>query len=219
MTDSILAPRLLKAGLVRVDSANGTVLEVIPLQYNPDTLSRTLAPRGSAQDSSPEEATRLTGPPTETLSLEAELDATDALGVAQSKTEQAPSMGLWPQIAILEKMLYPSVDALVANYGLAASGAIEVLPVPQPLTVFVWGRDRVLPVRLSDMSITEEAFDTALNPIRAKVKLSMKVLNVNDLGFSSWAGSLYLAHQRRKESRAAAFGGRGLSELGLEALL
>ena len=100
----------------------------------------------------------------------------------------------------------------------AARGAIEVLPAPEPLTVFVWGRSRVMPVRLTDMSVTEDAFDTALNPIRAKVKLSLRVLNANDLGFTSWPASLYLAYQGRKESLAGRFGGRALSDLGLEAL-
>lgn len=217
--NSPLAPRLLKAGLVRVEATTGTVIEVVPLQYNPDTLSRTLAPRGSAQDSAPEEATRLTGPPMETISLEAELDATDALEDVTTPTEGVVVHGLWPQIAVLERMLYPSVSSMRDANAMAARGAIEVLAAPQPLTVFVWGRARVLPVRLADMSVTEDAFDTALNPIRAKVKLSMKVLNANDLGFSSWSGALYLAHQTRKEALAGNFGGRALSDLGLEALL
>ena len=35
-------PRLLKGGLVQIDPVSGAVLGVIALQYNPDTLSRTL---------------------------------------------------------------------------------------------------------------------------------------------------------------------------------
>ncbi len=218
MASSPLTPRLLKAGLVRVDGGTGAMIEVVPLQYNPDTLSRTLTPRGAGADGPPEEATRLTGPPGETLSLEAELDATDALETA-GPTDDVATLGLWPQLAILERMLYPSVASMRAANALAARGSIEVLPAPEPVTVFVWGRSRVMPVRLSDMTVTEEAFDTALNPIRAKVKLSMKVLSANDLGFSSWAASLYLAYQSRKEGLAGAFGGRALTDLGLEALL
>jgi hypothetical protein len=44
-----------------------------------------------------------------------------------------------------------------------------VLPLEAPLTVFVWSEQRAVPVRVTDLSITEEAFDVALNPIRAKV--------------------------------------------------
>ncbi|SFF76425.1 hypothetical protein SAMN05518801_101341 [Novosphingobium sp. CF614] len=217
MASSPLTPRLLKAGLVRVDGATGALIEVVPLQYNPDTLSRTLQPRGAGDGAPSEEATRLTGPPTETFTVEAELDATDALEAA-GPTDDVATVGLWPQLAILERMLYPGVEAMRAANAQAARGSIEVLPAPEPLTVFVWGRSRVMPVRLTDMTITEEAFDTALNPIRAKVKVSMRVLNANDLGFSSWAASLYLAYQTRKEGLAAQFGGRALTDLGLEAL-
>jgi hypothetical protein len=41
-----------------------------------------------------------------------------------------------------------------------------------PLALFVWSQHRILPVRVTDFSITEEAFDPALNPIRAKVSLA-----------------------------------------------
>ena len=68
-----------------------------------------------------------------------------------------------------------------------------------PLTLFVWSKNRVLPVRLTEFSITEEAFDPALNPIRAKVSLGMRVLTVNDLGFDHKGGSLFMAYLQQKE--------------------
>jgi hypothetical protein len=70
------------------------------------------------------------------------------------------------------------------------------------LTLFVWGPNRVTPVRLTGIEISEEQFDPRLNPIRAKVTLSMRVLNVNDVGFLTPAGAMYMAYQMSKESLA-----------------
>ena len=65
-----------------------------------------------------------------------------------------------------------------------------------------------MPVRITDFSITEEAFDPPLNPIRAKVSLGMRVLTIDDLYFTDKGGSLYMAYQQQKESLAAALPGR-----------
>jgi hypothetical protein len=71
------------------------------------------------------------------------------------------------------------------------------------LCLFVWSRNRVLPVRLTDFSITEEAFDPTLNPMRAKVSLGMRVLTVDDLGFDHKGGSLFMNYLQAKERLAA----------------
>jgi hypothetical protein len=79
----------------------------------------------------------------------------------------------------------------------------------------VWSKNRIVPVRLTEFSITEEAFDPNLNPIRAKVSLGMRVLSVNDLGFTHKGGSLYMIYQQQKE-RLAAMNQQGtLGALGL----
>ena len=87
-----------------------------------------------------------------------------------------------------------------------------------PLTLFVWSQNRVVPVRLTEFSVTEEAFDAALNPIRAKVSLGLRVLSVNDLGFDHKGGSLYLGYQQQKERLAALYQSAGLRPLGLGAI-
>ena len=69
-----------------------------------------------------------------------------------------------------------------------------------PLTLFVWSKQRIVPVRLTDLSVTEEAFDPNLNPIRAKVSLGMRVLSVDDLGFDQTGGSLFMAYLQNKET-------------------
>ena len=82
-----------------------------------------------------------------------------------------------------------------------------------PLTLFVWSRSRIVPVRITDFSITEEAFDPALNPIRAKVSLGMRVLSVDDLGFDHKGGSLFMATCSRKSSWPTKSHGRRASAL------
>ena len=72
-----------------------------------------------------------------------------------------------------------------------------------PLTLFIWNKNRTLPVRLTDFSITEEAFDTSLNPIRAKVNIGMRVLSVDDLGFNHKGGNLFMTYMQQKEQFAA----------------
>jgi len=84
-----------------------------------------------------------------------------------------------------------------------------------PLSLFIWSKNRIVPVRLTDFSITEEAFDPALNPIRAKVSLGMRVLSVNDLGFNVKGGSLFMAYQQQKEKLAAQSASGALSALGI----
>jgi hypothetical protein len=207
------SPRLLKGGIVLVDPDSGAVQRIIVLQYNPDTLSRTLQPQGVGPESGDrQEALRLKGPPIETIKLEAEIDATDQLEAAQPPATQ---LGIYPQLAVLEMIVYPPSSQLQANNALAQAGTLEIAPVIAPLSLFVWSQSRIVPVRITDFSITEEAFDPALNPIRAKVSLGMRVLTVNDLGFSAKGGSLFMAYQQQKEKLAAASPAGTLNALGI----
>jgi len=212
------SPRLVKGGLVQLDPASGRTLRVIALQYNPDTLTRSLQLQGTgAEGGDRSQALRLRGAAVETLKVEAEIDATDRL---EQPDQNATTVerGLHPQIAALELLVQPSSEALQANDALSRSGVLEVLPIQQPLTLFVWGSNRVVPVRVTDLSITEEAFDTRLNPIRVKVSLGLRVLSVDDLGFDHRGGTLFMGHLRSRESMATQAGTTALSALGLEAI-
>jgi hypothetical protein len=209
-------PRLIKGGIVLVDPDSGTVLRVITLQYNSDTLSRTLQPKSvaaSGQDRA--QALRLKGPPTETIKLDAELDATDQLEFPD-RNSTAVEVGLLPQLAALETIVYPQASVLQTNDALASSGVLEIAPMESPLTLFVWSRNRIVPVLLTDFSVTEDAFDPNLNPIRAKVSLGMRVLSVDDLGFNHKGGSLFMSYLQGKERLAARAGGATLSSFGIE---
>jgi len=159
--------RVLKGGLVLLDPDRGNVLRIIVLQYTPDTLTRSLQVQGVGGEGGDRlEALRLKGPPVETIKLEAEIDATDQLE-HQDRNRVVVEMGIQPQLAALETIVYPTSAQLQQNESLALSGTIEIAPLEAPLTVFVWSRNRVVPVRVTDFSITEEAFDPSLNPIRA----------------------------------------------------
>lgn len=209
------SPRLLKGGIVLIDLGTSAVKRIIALQYNPDTLTRTLQVQGVGQESGDRlEALRLKGPPTETIKLEAEIDATDQLEFPD-QNRMAVEVGLYPQLAALEMIVYPASGQLQANNSQAQMGTLEIAPMEAPLTLFIWSKNRILPVRLTEFSITEEAFDTNLNPIRAKVSLGMRVLSVNDLGFAHKGGNLFMSYLQQKErlagmSAAGAFNAIGI---------
>lgn len=215
MTGPANSPRLIRGGIVLVDARSGHVQRVIAMQYNPDTLTRTLAPQAVASEGQDRSlALRLKGPPVETIKLDAEIDATDDLEHPEAQAVTA-QLGIAPQLAVLETLLYPPSSRLISNNGLQASGTLEITPYEAPLSLFVWGSQRVVPVRITDFSITEEAFDARLNPLRAKVSLSMRVLSVDDLGFDHKGGALYLIYQQAKERLAQTVPGGALPTLGL----
>jgi hypothetical protein len=138
----------------------------------------------------------------ETISLDVEFDATDMLE-HPDQNRTAANMGIHPQLAALEMILYPKSSLVIANTVLAALGTLEIVPPEGPFTLFIWGAKRVLPVRLTDFSVTEEAYDTNLNPIRAKVTLGLRVLSYSDLNQTHPGYALFLAHQVVKETMAS----------------
>jgi hypothetical protein len=195
------SPCLRKGALVGLDPAN-PLASIIFFQYNPEKVTRTLTPQTTASEggqASPGEAMRLAGPPQEEIRLDIEIDAIDQLEKAQPA---ALTMGIYPQLSALEMLLYPKSAIVIGNQVLLAAGVIEVIPPEVPLTVLIWGIKRVVPVRLTSFSITEEMFDPKLNPIHAKVSLGLRVLNYKDLGLMSPGGMLFMAHQVSKEVMA-----------------
>ena len=202
------SPHVLKGGIVLLDSTSGAVQRIITLQYNPDTLTRSLQVQAVDQASKNRaQALRLIGPPVETFKLDAEIDATDQLEFPD-QNQAAVQAGIYPQLAALETIIYPPSSQLLNNNSLAQSGVLEIAPMEAPLTLFVWSKNRVVPVRITDFSVTEEAFDVSLNPIRAKVSLGMRVLSIDDLGFDEKGGNLFMVYQQQKERLA------GLSQSG-----
>jgi hypothetical protein len=193
------SPRLLKGAIVGLDPKN-PLASIVVFQYNPDTMTRRLEARTSTGEGSDRsEALRLTSAPKETITLSIEVDATDQLETANPL---AVATGINPTLAALEMLFYPKSSVVISNIAMANGGLLEIIPVEAPLTLFVWGPTRVLPVRVTSFSITEEAFDTLLNPTRAKVDLTLQVLSYYDLKTSSPGFSLFMAYQIAKELMA-----------------
>ena len=191
------SPRLLKGAIVGLDPLN-PLASVVVFQYNPDTLTRSVEARstGGTDGGDRSEAFRLSGPPRETITLNVEIDVSDQL---EQANPIAAFTGLYSTLSALEMLLYPKSEKVIADVALAQFGNIEIIPPEAPLTLFVWGGQRVLPVRVTRLGITEEAYDTLLNPIRAKVDLSLYVLSYADLKLTHPGYNLFLAHQIAKE--------------------
>jgi hypothetical protein len=212
-------PRLVKGGIVTMDPVTSAVQNVIALQYNPDSLTRTLQIQAvqGGQDGIRVNALRIRGPAVETIKIEAELDATDQLEFPK-KYPNAVQFGLQPQLSQLEMLVNPTVATLMSDDAMANQGTLEIIPLEQALTLFIWSKSRVVPVRITDFSITEEAFDPNLNPIRAKVSLGFRVLNVDDLGFDSAGGRMFMTYLGNKQQMAAKMTNVASSILGLGSL-
>jgi len=189
------SPKVLKGAIVGIDPLN-PLASIAVFQYNPDSVTRSLQVQGSGDSGDRSEAMRLKGPPIESIKMDVEIDATDQLEKADGITT---TLGIYPQLSALEMLVYPKSALVITNTVLLGLGTVEVLPPIGPFTLLVWGIKRVVPVRLTELSITEEAFDQSLNPTRAKVSLGLRVLSYNDLSITNPGYHIFLAHQIAKE--------------------
>ncbi|GAA4759450.1 hypothetical protein [Actinomycetospora chibensis] len=199
------SPRVVKGALVGLDLFS-PLTSVIVFQYNPETVTRTLQGQASGDGGARSEATRLKGPPIETIKIDVEIDR-----LAEESGVGDPDLGIYPQLAALEMLLYPASALAVANTKALATGTIEVMPPVGPFTLLVWGPKRVLPVRLTEFSITEELHDADLNPLRAKVSLGLRVLSYTDLSITHPGYYVFLSHQIVKEALAKVGSGINLA--------
>jgi hypothetical protein len=213
------SPKLIKGGLVVLDAKTGAVKRTIALQYNPDSLTRSYQVQGAGGEGGGERAQpfRLKGPAIESIKLEAEIDATDALE-HPDQNAHVVQYGIAPQLAVLESLINPSVAELQTLNALSDAGTLEILPPEAPLVLFIWSASRVVPVRVTEFSITEEAFDPQLNPLRAKVSLGMRVMTTDDLGFDHRGSSVFINHLRTREALAGKTGSASLQAIGLTQL-
>ena len=150
MTGLTASPKVLKGGLIVMAPGGGAVRNTIALQYNPDTLTRSFQVQGVGGDGGGERAQpfRLKGPAVESIKLEAEIDATDQLEHPEQNAN-AVAFGVGPQIALLEALINPSVDEILAVAQQSANGTLEILPPEAPLVLFVWSKNRVDQSQLS----------------------------------------------------------------------
>jgi hypothetical protein len=199
MTSFPRSPRVTKGALVSFDRKN-PIAKVIVFQYNPEKMTRSLKSKESTGEGDREEVLRIKGAPSETISMKIEIDATDQLETADPV---AVALGIYPQLSALELLLYPTSSHVKSKTLQALAGTLEIAPPESPLTILAMGRSRVVPVRLTSLTINETAFDPNLNPIQADVDLSLDVLTYDDFPVQSVGYSLFLAHQVAKEAMAA----------------
>lgn len=177
-----------------------SMLNVIRFQYNPETLTRSLSARTSgSSEENPRDPLRVIGPPRENIKVEIFISAADALEAGSSLAE---AQGIHTRLAALELLLYPRIARVIYNEVKKKLGWVEVMAPKAPLIIFVWGPQRVLPVRISGMTIVEEQFDPDLRPIAARVSLDMVVQSYHELGMRSAGGGLFAVHQILKEGLA-----------------
>jgi hypothetical protein len=182
-------PLLLKGALVVFELALPIPTNIIIFQYNPEMMTRKLEQSAGGDQSCASGAPRnpclnagdtrnSLQAPIESYSLTIELDAADQLEENDLVTR---AVGLHPALAALELLLYPSSTDLILNKALSLLGTSIIAPTQIPLVLFVWGAPRVVPVQVTSISITEQAFDQLLNPIQAKVDLTMRSLTDSEL--------------------------------------
>ncbi|PTS80560.1 hypothetical protein DBR17_10660 [Sphingomonas sp. HMWF008] len=195
MTPYPNSPQILKAALISLGPTI-PVPRLIMLQYNPAELTRQLHPDFEKTGDTPTGTNLLAGPAVETIQMTARISAVDQL---ESNDATAMAFGIHPQLATLEMMLFPTTSSIVQGLAQMMLGVLEIVPPESPLTIFVWGPQRVLPVQITSYSVTETMHDTRLNPIDASVTMDMKVLTYQDFSPEQTGFYLYLANLAERE--------------------
>jgi len=169
------AMNFLRGALVTLDSTGGT-RNTVAFQFNPVTLRRSLQANtvGGGEQGDRSLAVRFAGAPVETVTF-------DAVFTSLASNAAAGTDGVYPQLAAVAMLIYPQLAAVQQEQALLAQGILEVMPLLAPQTLFVWGSKRVLPVRVTELTIQEEFFDPDLNPVRATATLGLRVLSYSDL--------------------------------------
>jgi hypothetical protein len=155
---------------------NNTLGDIVQFQYNPESIARTFTPRMSwgagTENGAPSLQSNLLDAPGQSIVFKAYFDAADALAAGD---RTAAVSGIAPQLAVLESFLYPTRDAFQRYESQRGEGMKGAL-MQAPRTILVWGERRVYPVRLTNLAITEEAFNAALSPIRASAQITVEVV-------------------------------------------
>jgi len=203
-------PQVLK-GALAIYEVEGQDPKLVVFQYNPDQVKRTLAARtppksgsGGNQGAQREDVLRVFGPPVETIQLSVLLSATDQYQLAQNENRQLPD-GVHPALAKLELLMYPPSKDVEDAGKKAAEGKVQVSKASVPLTLLVWGKDRVVPVLVTSFSVSEDAFDPRLNPIEAKVDLGLRVLTYVEFLKKSPGRDAFKAYHAAKENLASQY--------------
>lgn len=171
----------------------GPLPNIVVFQFNPEQISRMLEIPLRSGDrlwgGRQQERWQTSAPPTESFSINAQFSAVEDLASGGAGAVLPSLFGVGPQLAALEKMVYPSsglssqmTGAAVDAVGEAVGGSGEapgrsVPREPMPRILFIWGPSRVLPVEIRSLSISEMQYDSLLNPTRAEVQIGLAVVS------------------------------------------
>ncbi len=174
------------------------VPNIIVFQYNPETMSHAWT-QPDAPAAGPNQTTSnplaVNANPGESFTFTLSLDAADSIADGSVSAGLAEASGVYSRIAALEMLLYPSAattGGLLGTVTAAIGGALGLggsssgPPRPLPANVlntvlFVWGPGRIVPVRVTALTINEKLYDELLNPTNAEVQITLKVLTANEL--------------------------------------
>lgn len=181
----------------------GALPNIVVFQFNPDRITRTpaLVQTQPAKDGAGRRNARWApGQPSETLNFALRIDATDQLA---NSSPLAAASGILPTLSALELLMVPAGALSLNLLGSGATAAHRHPPDELPVVLFVWGPLRVLPVKVTSLSISETQFDTRLNPIRAEVTVNLTVLTPDDMTDDSIGRGAYAYSRGVKEVMAA----------------
>jgi hypothetical protein len=190
------SPQIVKGSFIELSEPFlGPVPSIIPFQYNPEKVTRKMspwAPPESEDDESSSDALSQPYDPGESFAnMELVLDATDGLEDSNAYP-MAQITGVADRIAAIEKLMFPVSTGALGGLGDALGGLLGGSTVISrkraPLVLFTWGAGRILPVRISEYEIEEEAYAPDLYPWRAKITVTLKVLTPEALEASVEAG-------------------------------
>jgi hypothetical protein len=187
---------------------DGTTSKLIPFRFNPEALSRSLQieqaqqqqgaegaqpRRGGANTEQASDASD--GPLKQTFSVMIRLDLRDreAAKPVQTTDDNVLRLGVLPEIAALEELMYP------AERPASDDNRQAVAPrPPRPVVLLVWGIHRVFPVRVVSMTINETLHNADLAPIRAEIEVGLEVARDESTGHRATVDALgYMSSQRK----------------------
>ncbi|HEY5928105.1 MAG TPA: hypothetical protein VIV11_40740 [Kofleriaceae bacterium] len=160
-----------------------TIPNLVIFQFNPEQLTRSIQIPERPTGPNAVEVTQAGDPPTETISFTARFDASDRLALDHPQVRAA---GIGPELAALQQMAHPTgtlvgllgeaVDAIGSMVSPPGESSIPIPRESYPRVLFIWGVYRVLPVVITQLSITETKFDFLLNPTQADVQMTLSVI-------------------------------------------
>ena len=198
-----MAGKFLKGALVSfMPTFIGSLPNVIVFQYNPETIRHTWTAAGKpGNPRAGGDPMAADGVPGESFSFKLSVDAIES--IADGATNPiaaglATVSGVYTRLAALEMLQYPSgafgggLLGTVSASGGAAGASLSVsggsatknTAVPRsevPMVLFVWGPQRIVPVRVTALEITEMLYDALLNPTKADVSITLRVLTPEEL--------------------------------------